>query len=119
MYARPSRSNKVDLPFLRTDRTHQGGPGVRMVAQERYRGWQLTLEQCRVGVTLTRTQFSIRLNDPVARREETLTGFSSRSTAEQAGMRRIDFLIDIHDPQAKRMLQQRRAARVRRARERR
>jgi len=113
-YARPSRSHAVNLPFFRRDSQHKGPTGVRLVARERYRGWQLQVEQSRVGVTLTRTQFSIRLSDPVARREEYLPGFSRRSTAEQAARRRVDYLIDVHDPHTQRMQQQRRAAHIRR-----
>ena len=62
----------------------------------------MSVERRTVGMTLPREQFSVQIAEAAATRHEYLTGFASQRSAEQAARRRIDFIVDIHDPHATR-----------------
>ena len=88
--------------FRRTDQRHTHHTGLRSIARELYRSWEIIVEHRVVGTTMRREQFSARISDTTARREENLCGFSSKSAALEAARRRVDFIRDIVKPNARR-----------------
>jgi hypothetical protein len=75
--------------------------GLRVVDKLVYRGWRIVVEHVIVGMTLRREQYRLRLIDTQHAREEYLTGFASKVTALDSARRRIDFLLDIQQPRAR------------------
>ncbi len=101
MFQRSSNSG-----FLRFDAAHLSHTGLKVVRQENYRTWEMTLEHCTHGMTVRRHRYNIKITDTEAAREEYLAGFSSQTTALQAARRRIDFILDIRDPRTPRRRRQ-------------
>jgi hypothetical protein len=58
--------------------------------EEEYRGWQVEITSCRVGVTVTRTQYRVVLRDTELGYEHSLTGFPSQAAALAAARRWIE-----------------------------
>jgi hypothetical protein len=88
--------------FHRVDQAHMFHTGLRTLGSEQYRSWEITVAHRRVGSTVRREQYSAKISDMTARREENLGGFSSKIAAFEAARRRIDFIRDIQDPNAPR-----------------
>ena len=95
MFHRRSPSTSRSYRF---DTGHRSHTGLKTVQCEIYRTWEIIIEHCTLGLTIRREQFSVRIVDTLAQREEYLKGFPSRVTAMRAARRRIDFIRDIRDP---------------------
>ncbi len=79
-----------------------GHTGLRAVDELTYRSWKIVVEHRVLGMTLRREQYSLRLIDELATREEYLTGFANKVIAREAARRRIDFILDIQLPRTRR-----------------
>ncbi len=110
------RRSPSDTRSYRFDTGHRSHTGLKTVQHEIYRTWEIMIEHCTLGLTIRREQFSVRITDTLAQRDEYLKGFPSRVTAMQAARRRIDFIRDIRDPRAPRRKAKREARHSRRQR---
>ena len=72
-------------PWEKASRSGSGPP-----YREDYHGWNVEVTQCRVGFTVKRTQYRVRLQNSDLATEHSLAGFPTQSCALAAAQRWID-----------------------------
>jgi hypothetical protein len=108
-FSQRPRNERPPTALRRVDKSHALHTGLKVVVEETHRAWRILVEHRRVGLTLPRDQFSVRIRDESESQEEYLTGFSTKLSAIEAARKRIDFIVDIRRPRTARRYHWRRA----------